>query len=149
MPKPEKTTPKALKAVEIRARMREVKGWRVVATRDAHGQGGKRVELARTFEFGEGKPGFARAVRFMASLAGDLNRVNHHPRWENEWVNLRVWLTTHDAGFRLTAKDFDVATLIARRFRVAVGNRWRPSTVKATAAGGKKRRAARGRRARG
>lgn len=92
-------------------------GWTVVETPDKEATGGRRVELARTLEFGKGKQAFAAAVKFMASLVNEINRINHHPRWENEWVKLRVRLTTHDCGSRLSALDFAVAKLIDARFR--------------------------------
>ena len=142
MPNPRKKIPKALGAAEIRERLRDVKGWRVAETRDARALEGKRVELARELEFGEGHAGFTRAVTFMASMARDLNHIDHHPRWENEWVTVRVRLTTHDAGLRVTEKDFEVAALLDRRFTEFLRPR-----VRARGTRGRARRGARGRSA--
>jgi len=35
--------------------------------------------------------------------------ANHHPRWENNWKTLRIWLTTWDAAQRITSRDIDLA----------------------------------------
>lgn len=30
---------------------------------------------------------------------------NHHPKWTNEWNKVEIWLSSHDAGNKVTEKD--------------------------------------------
>lgn len=39
---------------------------------------------------------------------------NHHPIWKNEYNKVEIWLTTHDAGNRVTNKDQKLAESINR-----------------------------------
>lgn len=66
--------------------------------------------LQREFTFKDFKEAFA----FMEAVAEEAERRQHHPRWENEWNVVRVWLTTHDAGNRVTEKDISFAKEIDR-----------------------------------
>jgi 4a-hydroxytetrahydrobiopterin dehydratase len=45
----------------------------------------------------------------MAALAEALN---HHPRWAQNYTQVEVWLTTHDAANTVTEKDIELATSI-------------------------------------
>jgi 4a-hydroxytetrahydrobiopterin dehydratase len=63
-------------------------------------------ELYRRYEF----PSYAPAVAFMNEIsARAIESLDHHPRWQNNYNELEVWLTTHSAGGRLTAKDLQLA----------------------------------------
>lgn len=73
----------------------------------------KHIELTRRFEF----PSFARAVEFMNVAANHASQVNHHPRIMNVWRTVKVWLTTFDAGHRVTALDVAFARYLDREFR--------------------------------
>ena len=42
----------------------------------------------------------------VAKLAEDQQ---HHPRWQNEWNKVDIWLSTHDAGNKVTEKDKTLA----------------------------------------
>ncbi len=52
---------------------------------------------------------FKEAFLFMERVAREAERRQHHPRWENEWNIVRIWLTTHDAGGKVTEKDTSFA----------------------------------------
>ena len=48
----------------------------------------------------------------MTRVAELAERLNHHPRWENEWSVVQVWLISHDAGSKVTDKDREMAEAI-------------------------------------
>lgn len=45
----------------------------------------------------------------VAELAEDFQ---HHPRWENEWSVVQIWLITHEGGQKITKKDHEMAQAI-------------------------------------
>lgn len=61
-------------------------------------------KLHRTFRFAN----FEAAFAFMTRVAGEAERVNHHPEWFNVYNRVEVWLTTHDAG-GVTENDVGMA----------------------------------------
>ncbi len=72
-------------------------------------------ELYREFKFKD----FKEAFTFMEAVAGEAERRQHHPRWENEWNVVRIWLSTHDAGNKVTEKDTSFAKEIDSIHRAA------------------------------
>ena len=62
-------------------------------------------ELHKQFTFKD----FAEAFGFMAEVAKLAEKHDHHPRWQNEWNKLDIWLCTHSAGDTVTDKDKDMA----------------------------------------
>src|SRR5258707_346259 len=65
-------------------------------------------QLYKEFKFDNFKDAFA----FMTNVAVVAEKMQHHPRWENEWNKVRIWLSTHDAGDTVTAKDEEFAAAI-------------------------------------
>ena len=63
--------------------------------------GGK---LHREYRF----PDFVHAFGFMATAAIAIEAMNHHPEWFNVWNQVKIDLTTHDAG-GITQKDVELA----------------------------------------
>ncbi|MDB5169911.1 MAG: Ribonuclease [Candidatus Saccharibacteria bacterium] len=55
---------------------------------------------------------FAEAFAFMTKVAALAEQMQHHPRWENEWSVVQIWLITHDAGSKITDKDRALAQAI-------------------------------------
>lgn len=51
---------------------------------------------------------FSEAFAFMTRSALVAEQMNHHPEWFNVYSQVRVHLTTHDAG-GITQKDLDLA----------------------------------------
>jgi pterin-4a-carbinolamine dehydratase len=72
----------------------------------------ERVEIFREYEF----PSFQAAVRFMVQVAPGCDIAMHHPRWENIWKTLRVFLTTWDIGHRISDRDFQLARYFDRAY---------------------------------
>ncbi len=51
-------------------------------------------KLHREFSFGN----FSEAWAFMARVALEAEKANHHPDWSNSWNRVVIDLVTHDAG---------------------------------------------------
>ncbi|MFZ9742271.1 MAG: 4a-hydroxytetrahydrobiopterin dehydratase [Chitinophagaceae bacterium] len=64
--------------------------------------------LYRKFQFKDFKEAFA----FLTKVAMVAETVNHHPTIKNTWNTVELWLSTHDAGNVVTAKDMELAALI-------------------------------------
>ncbi|MBK8080618.1 MAG: 4a-hydroxytetrahydrobiopterin dehydratase [Saprospiraceae bacterium] len=47
-------------------------------------------ELYRAYNFND----FDSVILFMLKVAVGCNIFPHHPRWENTWTTLKVWLST-------------------------------------------------------
>lgn len=52
---------------------------------------------------------FKQAFDFMALVADLAEKHQHHPRWQNEYNKVDIWLCTHDEGNRITDKDEEMA----------------------------------------
>jgi ribonuclease HI len=64
--------------------------------------------LYRQFNF----ENFKQAWSFMTQVAKIAEQQQHHPRWENEWSVVQIWLITHEAEGKITEKDHYMANLI-------------------------------------
>lgn len=64
--------------------------------------------LYRRFEFDD----FSQAFAFMVRVALLSEGHNHHPKWTNEYNRVEIWLSTHDAGGKITDKDRALAAAI-------------------------------------
>ena len=69
-------------------------------------------KLEREFVFKD----FSEAFGFMSRVALLAEQSDHHPDWFNSWNQVRISLTTHDAGSVITQKDRDLAAAIDRLF---------------------------------
>lgn len=66
--------------------------------------------LNREFQFAD----FSEAFAFMTRVAMLAETANHHPEWSNVYRTVKIRLTSHDAGNRVTDKDIDLALQINR-----------------------------------
>ena len=87
--------------------------WSLEFSDDEQHRHHKRIELTKAFGFGS----FSRAVDFMNIATSHARQVQHHPRLMNVWWTVKVWLTTFDAGHRVTALDIEFARYLDREFR--------------------------------
>lgn len=55
---------------------------------------------------------FKAAWAFMQQVAELAEEFQHHPRWENEWSVVQIWLITHEGGHKITDKDHEMARAI-------------------------------------
>eukprot|EP00667_Euglena_gracilis_P025971 EG_transcript_30862 len=85
----------ALKGGERQALLRRVPTWREAPDRDA---------ICKDFAFAN----FREAFAFMTAVAGEAERMDHHPEWCNVYNRVNVVLTTHDAN-GVTPKDVALA----------------------------------------
>ncbi|MFI5138024.1 MAG: 4a-hydroxytetrahydrobiopterin dehydratase [Sphingobacteriales bacterium] len=65
-------------------------------------------KLYRAFQFKD----FAEAFAFMMRVALLAEKMNHHPTWTNTWNKVEIWLSTHDAGDKVTHKDKALAEAV-------------------------------------
>lgn len=65
-------------------------------------------KLCKSFEFND----FQEAFAFMTRVAFIAESQNHHPNWSNVYNRVTIELTTHDAGNKVTEKDYSLAKSI-------------------------------------
>ena len=96
---------KEFSEVELAGELKSLPEWEVSVSELPGKESLKRAELKRTYKFAS----FEDAIDFMKTAAGHISKVNHHPRWENNWRTITVWLSTWDAGFKPTQLDLELA----------------------------------------
>ena len=82
---------------EIKAKLEELNGW----TQES----GK---LLKSYRFQD----FREAMSFLLRVSFEAEQRNHHPEIFNCYCEVKLWLSTHDAGGQITEKDFDLAKAI-------------------------------------
>ena len=65
-------------------------------------------KLHKQFEFKD----FSEAFAFMTRVALLAEKMDHHPKWTNEYNKLDIWLSSHDAGDIVTDKDKKLSEII-------------------------------------
>jgi ribonuclease HI/pterin-4a-carbinolamine dehydratase len=65
-------------------------------------------QLYRKFTFKD----FEEAFAFLNQVADLASKANHHPKIQNTWNTVELWLSTHDAGDTVTEKDKNLAKAI-------------------------------------
>jgi pterin-4a-carbinolamine dehydratase len=91
---------------------RELKEWKVVKSKLPENPILSRTELYREYRF----KNFNSVMEYMNKVAIECNRISHHPRWENSWSTLKVWLTTWDVEHTISLKDIKLAMLMDETF---------------------------------
>lgn len=66
--------------------------------------------LYKKFSFAD----FSEAFAFMTRVAIEAEKMDHHPKWQNIYNTVEIWLSTHDAGNIVTEKDKTLAAKIDR-----------------------------------
>lgn len=100
--------PHQLNAEEEEKFLAEFKQWEIVETDEPLAPGGFRRELHRVYEF----PTFDLAFQFMTDVVErGIQRHNHHPRWENAFNRVEVWLTTFNLNYKLSKRDLRLAKI--------------------------------------
>lgn len=83
---------------QVDARLTEIPGWGL-----ANGR------LHRELEFRN----FVEAFGFMAMVALEAEKLNHHPDWSNSWNKVVLDISSHSAG-GITDQCFTLAAAINR-----------------------------------
>lgn len=68
--------------------------------------------LEKTYRFDT----FESAMEFMQKAAIIISEIDHHPTWSNTYNQIHVSLSTHDAGNKVTEKDWELATILDQCF---------------------------------
>ena len=68
----------------------------------------KNDSLHKKFEF----KNFSEAFAFMTRVALAAEKMDHHPKWMNEYNTVEIWLSSHDAGNTVTEKDHKLSKII-------------------------------------
>ena len=90
---------------ELDAALDKLPGWEVTLSDLPGYEPLKRTEIRRVYEFAS----FEDAMAFMNAASQHISRVDHHPRWENIWRTVTVWLSTWDIGHRVSKLDLELA----------------------------------------
>ncbi|HEU5025699.1 MAG TPA: 4a-hydroxytetrahydrobiopterin dehydratase [Spirillospora sp.] len=85
--------PEPLTDDEIAARLADLPGWERTAN-----------AITRTY-----RHSYHETVHLAMYVAAKAREIGHHPDIHITWQRIRFDITTHDAGHRLTAKDFELA----------------------------------------
>ena len=64
--------------------------------------------LCKTYDF----KNFKEAMSFLLRVSYEAEEQNHHPEIFNCYKQVKISLNTHDAGGKVTEKDFDLAHAI-------------------------------------
>jgi pterin-4a-carbinolamine dehydratase len=104
VPAPEVPDPISDESLEI-ALKATLSRWRKVVSPLPQNPDSVRTELFREYKF----KNFRDAIRFMSEVAPGCDIANHHPRWENIYATLTVYLTTWDIGHRISDRDIQLA----------------------------------------
>ncbi len=89
-----------LTTAEREAALENLPGWRMAKGRDA---------IQKSFVFSD----FSQAFGFMARVALEAEKMDHHPEWSNVYKTVDVTLSSHDAG-GLTKLDVTLAEAMER-----------------------------------
>ena len=64
--------------------------------------------LHKKFEF----KNFSEAFAFITRVALAAEKMDHHPKWTNEYNKVEIWLSSHDAGNTVTERDQRLSKII-------------------------------------
>ncbi|MDX1976244.1 MAG: 4a-hydroxytetrahydrobiopterin dehydratase [Pseudanabaenaceae cyanobacterium bins.68] len=81
---------------QIKTGIAQLKGWNL-----------NQSKLVKSYKFKD----FIEAFSFMTKVAIIAEKMDHHPEWFNVYNNLKIELTTHDAG-GISQLDLDLAKKI-------------------------------------
>jgi 4a-hydroxytetrahydrobiopterin dehydratase len=88
---------KELTIREIEDKLSSMKGWSFIENK-----------LRKSFLFDN----YRDAMSFIVRLSYEADGQNHHPEVFNSYNRVEVFFNTHDAGGKVTKKDFDLALAI-------------------------------------
>ncbi|WP_225919354.1 4a-hydroxytetrahydrobiopterin dehydratase [Actomonas aquatica] len=90
---------KAMSTADLTSVLAELPGW-------AH----ESDALLKTFTFAN----FREAMAFMVRVGFEAEAMDHHPEWTNVYDEVKIRLTTHHSGNKVTAKDVELAKVIEK-----------------------------------
>ena len=87
----------ALSENEISEKLNTLKGWSF-----------EEDKISKDFDFNN----FKEALAFLVRVGIEAEGLGHHPEIFNVYNSVSIKLSTHDAGDKVTQKDFDLASAI-------------------------------------
>lgn len=72
-------------------------------------------KIYREFSF----PDFKTALAFLVRVGFEAESLGHHPEIKNVYNSVSIYLSTHDAGDKVTSKDIDLAKAIDQIYKTA------------------------------
>jgi pterin-4a-carbinolamine dehydratase len=91
----------------------ELTQWKIVVSPLPEKPSQNRIELYRQYMFKT----FDQVLEYMSKVAPICNTLPHHPRWENTWATLKIFLSTWDSDHIISYKDIMLARHMERIFR--------------------------------
>ncbi len=97
--------------------------WKIIMSDKFDVNGENIRELYRHFEFDN----FDDAWKFMSKVKDHIiTSLNHHPKWQNNYGRVEIWLSTANIGHNLTKRDIDFAeqteTVAKEYFKILSGH---------------------------
>ena len=68
--------------------------------------------LEKEFVFND----FESAIAWMHGMVPIISAIDHHPEWCNIYNRIKVKLTTHSAGNKVTALDYQLASALDQAY---------------------------------
>lgn len=93
-----------LRDEQLEDELARLPGWEPVESSVPRDYPNTRQELRRVFVL----DCFKDAMDFMADAVSPIEERVHHPRWENQWRTVIVYLSTWDIGNRISKLDVDL-----------------------------------------
>jgi pterin-4a-carbinolamine dehydratase len=94
-----------LNEAELDSELKALPGWEPVESIIPGDYPRSRQELRKVYVF----QSFKAAIAFMSAAVSFINQLKHHPRWENQWRTVTVYLSTWDIGHRISKLDVELA----------------------------------------
>lgn len=111
IPPPEKPDPISEEKLKV-ALDESLSNWNKVVSPLPEDRTRVRVEIFREYKFKT----FLDAIGFMNQVAPGCEIALHHPRWENLWGTVRVYLTTWDIDHQISDRDIQLAKYFDNAF---------------------------------
>jgi pterin-4a-carbinolamine dehydratase len=110
-PPPEKPEPVSESSIQI-ALSHNLSKWKKLVSKLPENSNKERVELFREYKFKT----FLGAIEFMHQVAPGCEIQIHHPRWENIWRTVTVYLGTWDIGYQISDLDIQLAEYLDQAY---------------------------------
>jgi pterin-4a-carbinolamine dehydratase len=121
-PKVPKYVPDPVGPLKLQELMRELPKWELheFEVDDGPYKGQRGAEIRRVFKFER----FREAIEFMSKAIDGIMALDHHPRWENIFRDIKVRLTSWDIGHKIGDRDYVTARYLDRLYR-SYEKRWK------------------------
>ncbi|HEY9650112.1 MAG TPA: 4a-hydroxytetrahydrobiopterin dehydratase [Coleofasciculaceae cyanobacterium] len=110
-PPPEKPDPISEEKLQI-ALKGNLSNWKKLISPNPDDPTQVRIEIFRRYKF----KSFLDAIKFMNQVAPGCEIALHHPRWENIWKTINVYLSTWDIEQQISDRDIQLAKYFDKAF---------------------------------